>query len=166
MISMMRHSSDCLWHTHTHTLFRANEELAHWEKKIIFSSIFSEWFANSARRLKWTSVHKVHCAHADVVIRGYECKCVGTMWLQACDFSHLLPVEVWGDSLWAWYMVICLSFPPVWRREWGEAEEGQGLGWAEKGGGLCKKNKLSLLQPTLTLHSDWVHGCCSQMFPK
>lgn len=138
----------------------------HYEKKNIFSFIFSEWSANSAGRLKWSRVHKIHCALADVVIRGCECKWLGTMWLQACDFSHLAPVKVWDDSLQAWCMVISLSLPPVWCREWKEEEEGQGLGWAEEGGGLGKKNKLSLLQPTLILHGDWFQRCRSQTIPQ
>lgn len=63
MISMMHHSSNCSWHTHS--LSRSHKWGTPTMRKIFFPSIFSEWFANSARRLKWTSVHKVHCAHTD-----------------------------------------------------------------------------------------------------
>lgn len=73
-------------HIHSLSLLLAQMRNPRYEGGNIFSSIFSERFANSARRLKWTSVHKVHCAHTDVVIHGYECKCLGTMWEQARNF--------------------------------------------------------------------------------
>ena len=47
---------------------------------------------------------------------------------------------------------LSLSLLPVRCREWREAEEeGQGLGRAEEGGVLGKKNKLSPLHLTLAL---------------
>lgn len=70
---------------------------------------------------------------ATLVTRGCECKCVGTMWRQACDFSRSL----FGSSN-------VSSLPPVRRRERREEEEeGEGPGRAEEGVGVGKKDELS-----------------------
>ena len=63
MIPMMHHSSNCSWHTHTLALRHTNKGTLTMRTNI-FSSIFSEWFANIARRLKWTGIHtRLLCLH-------------------------------------------------------------------------------------------------------
>lgn len=149
----------------THALPLAQMRNSHYEKKI-FSPPYS---VNSLPIVPGDWNEPAHTKSIVftlmVVIHGYECKWLGTMWLQTCDYSPLIfcgGFGMIGPAVW-W----SLSFPAVWCWKWREEEEeGQGLGWAEEGGGLGKKNKLSLLQPILTVHSDWFHRCCSQMISK